>query len=224
MLLPPLFTNPGEALDFLTSAKPELLNADADANGVLSGRSDVFNHFGPIFIEGGDALSEDVFKDFLIFEKSSGWTGLYRQQRSILGNFENAKKAIRLLMAKPEYNDNIADRFDQAEKIAKGFGSGVVTPILFTAYPDYYGVWNTKSEFALNRLGLGIVEDKGESHGRKYEKINSAILHAKNSLNKNLKAGDIAIDLWSIDYIWHAVKVMSDDGRIDEMVTRFRAQ
>ena len=224
MLLQPLFTNPGEALDFLTWAKPELLKADADADKVLAGRADAFNRFGPIFVEGGDDLTEEVFKEFLAFEKACNWTGINRQQRAILGNFEAAKKAIRVLMLKPEYNDNIAERFDQAEKAAKGFGSSSITPILFVAYPDYYGVWNARAEFALNRLGLGIVEDKGDSQGRKYEKINGVMLHAKNSLNKNLKHGDHAVDLWTIDYIWHAIKLMSDDGRLSEMVVRFQTR
>lgn len=222
MLLHSLFDNPGEALEFLTWAKPELLKADADAEKVLAGRSEIFSHFGPLFVEGGDALTPEEFKDFLAFEKTCSWTGLSRQQRALLGNFESVKKAIRVLMLKPEYNDNIADRMDQAEKSAKGFGTGIITPILFVAYPDYYGVWNSRAEIALSRLGLGIVEDKGDSMGRKYEKVNGAMLHAKHSLNKNLKSGDLAVDLWTIDYIWHAVKVMSDDGRLDEMVTRFR--
>ncbi len=224
MLLHSLFDNPGEALEFLTWAKPELLKADADAEKVLVGRNEVFSHFGPLFVEGGDALTPEEFKEFLSFEKNCNWTGLSRQQRTLLGNFEAVKKAMRILMLKPEYNDNIADRMDQAEKSAKGFGSGIITPILFVAYPDYYGVWNSRADFALNRLGLGIVEDKGDSMGRKYEKVNGAMLHAKHSLNKNLKSGDLAVDLWTIDYIWHAVKVMSDDGRLDEMVTRFRAR
>ena len=224
MLLHSLFDNPGEALEFLTWAKPELLKADADTDKVLAGRDEVFNHFGPLFIEGGDALTTQEFSDFLSFEKTCNWTGINRQQRALLGNFESVKKAIRVLMLKPEYNDNIADRMEQAEKVAKGFGTGVSTPILHVAYPDYYGVWNTKAEFALNRLGLGIVEDKGDSAGRKYEKINSAMLHAKHALNKTHKTGERPIDLWSIEYVWHAVKIMSEDGRLDEMVTRFKSR
>ena len=105
--------------------------------------------------------------------------------------------------------------------MVRGFGQGIITPILFVAFPHDYGVWNGKSESGLNKLGLGIVADRGESPGRKYVKINNALLQARNHLNKMLKPGDHPIDLRTIDYFWHAIKVMGDDGRLDGLVADY---
>jgi len=205
-------------------AKADLLSADKDSAKVMKGRDEVLAKFGPIFREAESSLTESVIKEFLSFEENCHWTGLYRQQTAILSNFERAKSAIQILVRKPEFNDNIAERFDIADQSVRGFGQGIISPILFVAFPNDYGVWNSKSEAGLNKLGLGIVSDKGDTPGRKYEKVNGALWHVRRSLNLQLTPGDHPIDFWTLDYFWHAIKVMGDDGRLDDLVAKFRAE
>lgn len=205
-------------------AKKELLQADEDASVVMKGRDEVLAKFGPVFRHAGDELNEDVVKRFLSFTENCHWTGLYRQQTAILSNFERAKEAIKLLVQRREFDDDIVERFDKADQMVRGFGQGIISPILFVAFPNNYGVWNSKSEFGLNRLGLGIVSDRGDTPGRKYLKVNNALLQARAYLNKQVQPGDHPVDLWTIDYFWHAIKVMSDDGRLTNLVARFNRE
>ena len=218
-----LFTDQTQALRFLTWAKSDLLQADEDSTKVMQGRDQVLQKFGPIFREAGSSLTESAIKDFLSFEENCHWTGLYRQQSAILSNFDKAKLAIGNLVRKPEYGDNLAERFDAADRGVRGFGQGIISPILFVAFPNDYGVWNSKSETGLNLLGLGIVSDRGDSPGRKYEKINGALWHVRKNLNLQLTPGDHPIDFWTLDYFWHALKVMGDDGRLNALVNRFKS-
>lgn len=218
------FKTASEGLAFLQVARRELMSADSDAQFIMRGRDQVLETFGPMFRERAGGLTNQEMAQFLDFEQNCHWTGLHRQKPTILSNMPAVRKAITQLTRRQGYDDDLEARFDFACNTVRGFGEGIVTPILFVAYPQHYGVWNSKSEFALRHLGLWIIEDKHESKGRKYCKVNATLLLARNYLNKHLDSGEHPVDLWSIDYCWHAIKVMHDDGRLEDLVSRSRRE
>lgn len=220
----PAFQSPQEGLAFLQVARRHLLSADSDAQFIMRGRDQVLETFGPLFRERADRLSEADMARFLDFEQNCHWTGLHRQKPAILSNMPAVRRAVSRLTRLQAHDNDLDERFNFACNSVKGFGEGIVTPILFVAYPQVYGVWNSKSEFALKLLGLWIVQDKGESKGRSYCKVNATLLQARNYLNKLLEPGEHPFDLWTIDYCWHAIKVMHDDGRLPNLLADLRPQ
>ena len=190
----------------------------------MRSRDEVLASFGPMFRERAERISEEDVARFLDFEHNCHWTGLHRQKSAILSNMPAVRKAVIRLMRRHGDDGDLEERFNFACETVRGFGEGIITPILFVAYPQHYGVWNSKSEFALKMLGLWIVQDRGESKGRSYCKVNATLLQARNFLNRHLCAGEHPIDLWSIDYCWHAIKVMHDDGRLQPLIQELRPQ
>lgn len=220
----PAFKDAREGLAFLQIARRDLLSADSDAPFVMEGRDRVLETFGPLFRERAKEITEADMAQFLDFEENCHWTGLHRQKPAILSNLPAVRKAVAQLTRRQGHDDDLETRFNFACDTVRGFGEGIVTPILFVAYPQHYGVWNSKSEFALKHLGLWIIQDKKESKGRSYCKVNGTLLQARNYLNRHLEPGEHPVDLWSIDYCWHAIKVMHDDGRLEDLIARSRPQ
>lgn len=223
-MVEPAFKSPWEGLNFLRLARRELMTADSDSLKIMQSRDTVLAKFGPLFRERAGHLSENDIEDFLDFEKNCHWTGLHRQKTNILQDLPAVRKAIAKLVNRREFEHDLEARFNFADRSVKGFGEGIISPILFVAHPEHYGVWNSKSEFALKLLGLWITSDKGDSKGRSYEKVNAALIQSRNYLNSILYCGEHPVDLWSIDYYWHAIKVMHDDGRLRNLITTMSAK
>ncbi len=219
-----MFKDASESLEFLRFAKTDLLKADSESGTILHGRDKVLERFGPLFRNHAMDLTEDDISAFLDFEKNCHWTGLHRQKSAICSDINAVRRAVAKLVKRQE-PDNIATRFDYAYREVTGFGEGIITPILFVAYPDYYGVWNSKSEFALQLLNLWTPNaDRGESKGSKYTRFNAAIYHARKRLNELQESNQPPVDLWTIDYYWHAIKIMHDDGSLTALVDRFQRE
>jgi len=189
---------------------------------MMRGRDQTLSRFGLMFREHLGDLSEVDISSFLDFEKNCHWTGLQRQESAISVNMPAVRSAIKVLRKRKEFGDDGGRRFDDANRLVRGLGEGIMTPILFVAFAEDYGVWNAKSTFGLQTLDLWITTDKGDSRGRMYEKVNATLLSARNSLNKMLPPGQHPVDLWTIDYCWHAMKVMSGDGRLEPLIGVFR--
>ena len=225
MRVQPVFSNPNDpmqALRFLAASRMTLLQADDDAGRVMRGRDQVLERFGPLFRDHSSSLSGDDLAAFLSFKANSHWTGLHRQKGKLLSSLDVVRKAIGILVNRPSAADNVGERFDQAEKMVDGFGEGIITPILFVAFPSEYGVWNAKSQFAMQLLGLWPPPNRHESKGKTYEHVNAQLYYARQFLNDNLEPGVHPVDLWTIDYFWHAIKVMHDDGRLEGLIEKFK--
>jgi len=215
---------PKIALDFLTWAREELISADSDALTIMRNRDKVLGHFGPLFRERSNKISEEEISAFLDFESNCHWTGLHRQKPAITSDMPALRKAITLLVKRSASDADLEDRFNRANDGIRGFGEGIITPILFVSFPQEYGVWNSKSEFALSLLGMWPPADRGDTKGRTYYKVNNALIACRSSLNAQLPTGQAPVDLWTIDYYWHALKVMSEDGRLTNLLARFQAR
>jgi len=208
-------------LRFLEWAQPHLLKAEPDANTVLLGKDAVLSRYGPLFREHSNELTEQQMGEFLDFDNNCHWTGLHRQKSAICRDMPAVRKAISFLMNAKRGDPALASLFNEADTLVRGFGEGIITPILFVAFPDDFGVWNSKSQFALEILGLWPPMRRGESAGETYYKVNNVLLQTLAFLKKGAMADEMPLDLWTLDYYWHAVKVMSTDGRLEILKTDF---
>lgn len=213
-MINPLFQDYGESLEFLKRSGPFLKTVGEDADFVLNAKDAVLAKFGVLFREKSHLLTEEQLGDFLDFHENHHWTGLQRQKKNIYGNLPAVRKAIFVLANRKE-PDDVEQRFDFACSTVKGFGEGIISPILFIMYPELYAVWNSKSEHALRRLGLWILENRGESKGQRYAAVNRVIYYAAKNLN---------IDLWTIDHHWHALKLLDDEDRLEGLVRDFKGR
>ena len=152
-------------------------------------------------------LTPKIFDDFLRFEKNRHWTGLSRQKPKLMRNFKKLQQALDVLV-----NEEmpLPERMDTTLRL-DGMGPGIATPILFTAYPDRYAVWNSKSESGLKVLALW-PDHLCSSEGEKYVFINRAIVELRDEFNRRLKPLGGSIDLWTIDAYWHILRLFEDDG------------
>ena len=107
----------------------------------------------------------------------------------------------------------LQNRLDQlypssGRKRVKGLGAATFTPILFIRYPDKYGVYNKKLVTALQKLELweDFVPSTNQFSER-YVKVNELLLDF---------AGELDIDLWTLDFLWWRVSEGSSiNGDVD---------
>jgi len=216
-----VFNDPIEALAFLKFARRTLLTSGDDFERVLQGRDAVISRFGPMFRDRPETISTEAMGEFLQFENNCHWTGLHRQAPKILSDIGEVRRAVAVLMGRAEPDLPLKDRFDRAIKMVKGFGPGIVSPILFVAFPSEYGVWNAKSEEGLKRLGLWFQPPRA-SQGEIYEAVNTRLFHIRKTLNEGLEPGTPKLDYWTIDYYLHALSVLDAEGSLDPLIREFR--
>ncbi|KPD10242.1 hypothetical protein [Phaeobacter sp. 11ANDIMAR09] len=160
---------------------------------MVSRQQEVTDRFGPLFRE-PDKLTEASFRGFLFFEHNHHWTSLYRQTSNLLEQgFVHLQKTIAILT---DEGRSVGVRYDEAVGGQKGMSKGIATAIMMVAYPNKYGVWNSKSEAGLTELGVWPDLPQGASDGEKYEAING-ILHTL--------CATYDVDLWSLDGLLHFI-------------------
>ena len=106
--------------------------------------------------------------DFLDFEKNCHWTGLYRQKSNICVDMVSVRKAISILMRAEPHVASLAGIFDQANSMVRGFGEGIITPILFVAYPQSFGEKKTKTTKTKHNKRLWPAKERGDTKGNTY--------------------------------------------------------
>jgi hypothetical protein len=154
----------------------------------------VFARFQPVFsFDRIGELTRDEYTPFLYLENNHHWSGLYRQGLRTAEDMPKLRKALWLLL---DESKPIAKRFGEALALVDGLGKGIATAILTVAYPDRYGVWNNTSEAGLKMLGLWPDVPKGSSLGERYARVNQTLQGI---------AGDLGVDLWTLDSIWWMV-------------------
>jgi len=154
-------------------------------------RDGVLARFQPVFSpDHVPAITEEEFQPFLLDKNNHHWTGLHRQGTQMCSDMPALRSALTLLL---DEDQPLADRLDKATSMIAGLGKNIVSAILLTAFPEYYGVWNNRSEANMKRLGIWPKFDRGESFGSRYAKVNEVLLQLRDALD---------IDLWTLDYLW----------------------
>jgi hypothetical protein len=134
-------------------------------------------HFGSLFHPDNlDQLTKEKFKSFLLFKNNKHWHGIHRQGSMITEDMPRLREALGILL---DETRSIEDRLEELfpnnrPNYIKGLGRAVATPILAVVYPDKYGVYNSRSERGLRRLGLH-PDSHGESFAQRYVAINGIL-------------------------------------------------
>ena len=132
-------------------------------------------------------MNEVDFHSFLDFNINKSWTGLQRKGKGATSDIGKLRETLAYLQ---DESIDIETRMDEVlkkdgrYKIA-GMGKNIVTALLHIFNPDKYGVWNTRTEKALIRVGL-LSKKLSVSDGNNYMKINEILINLKNYLNTDL--------------------------------------
>jgi hypothetical protein len=131
-------------------------------------------------------LTQNDFEVFLYFKNNRAWT-MHRQGRQLLKDMDSVRRNIDHLQDETlSVEARIRDVMRGGDLWAKGFGKNITSGILHTCDPeDQYGVWNNRSEEALD-----ILDRKPEliynDHGLSYCRINDELNKLKKELNTDL--------------------------------------
>lgn len=142
-------------------------------------------------------ITEQEFKEFLLFEDNRHWTGLYRKRPMMTDDMEHLGYGLETLV---DENQALTSRVQTTEETVDGMGKATISAVLVTAYPEKYGVWNNRSEEALKQLTIWSDFKYGSDFARRYERVNDILLDLSNEL-----------DLWDLDaLLGHLVYIEED--------------
>jgi hypothetical protein len=177
---------------------------DQEIEEILAAREQVIRRYQPIFSPAHIAeLTTEEFTSFLGFKNNRHWSGIDRQRGIVSEDMASLRRTLSLLL---DESVPIRDRIDatlarDGAAAIRGLGKAVITPILLIAYPDRYGVWNTPAEKGMKRLGLWPAAESGDTVGGTYERANGLLQRV---------AGDLGIDLWTLDALWWRIASLDD--------------
>jgi len=157
---------------------------------------EVIDRFGKMFNPYNiDRLTKEQFRSFLLIKNNKHWDGIHRQVNIITSDMEKLKNALKELL---DESKPLKDRLDilfpkGKENFIKGLGRAVLTPILLVVYPDKYGVWNSRTEAGLKKVGLYPNFKRGASFSEKYLEVNKILLDISNKYE---------MSLFKLDSVW----------------------
>ncbi|MFH0748720.1 MAG: endonuclease NucS domain-containing protein [Candidatus Bathyarchaeota archaeon] len=141
-------------------------------------------------------LTKEDFESFLYFRNNRASTNLYRRGKEATDKMGDLKKTIAYLQnesidIKVRINSVLGGSY-----YVRGIGKNLATAILHVCdKDDKYGVWNTRTEGGLQKLGR--LPRKTYNQGEFYYSINMELNRLKKELNTDL----IIIDsfMWYVD-------------------------
>lgn len=163
-----------------------------------------------------DEMSEEDFENILDFNVNKSWSRLYRHKSKIFSDIPRLMNSLKLFLDK---SFDIKDRFDQVVKYQGkshiiGIGVGVASAILHIYDPNQYGVWNTRSIIALDRLKMLPIGIKGV--GAYYVALNNKLHEMKEILKTDLTTLDLFLG-----YIFDKPKEYFEEYKIFEDLEEF---
>lgn len=133
------------------------------------------------------SITEQEFKEFLLYENNHHWTGLHRKRSMMTEDLERLRDGLETLV---DEEQDLAPRVQTTKEMVDGMGKATISAVLVTTYPEKYGVWNNRSEEALKQLDLWPDFEYGSNFGQRYNRVNEVLLDLSNELN---------LDLWELD-------------------------
>jgi hypothetical protein len=167
----------------------------------IEDKDSVLDEYRPIFQpEEVESLTEQVFKEFLLYKNNRHWTGLHRKRSMMTDDMEKLRDGLQTLV---DEDKDLATRVQTVKEEVDGLGKATISAILVTTYPERYGVWNNRSEEALKQLDRWPDFENGSDFGQRYEQVNEVLLN----LSKELE-----LDLWDLDaLLGHIVENREED-------------
>jgi len=133
-------------------------------------------------------LTEEEFKSFLSIKNNKHWWGINRQSGLLTRDMDRLREALGILV---DENKPLRERLETLfpkgrSGFLKGLGRAVATPILAVVYPEKYGVFNTKSEGALEYFELLPSFEQGASFADRYIAVNAVLNRLAHEHNLSL--------------------------------------
>ena len=167
------------------------LRKEPTYNEIVESRDAVLARYQPVFSSDYiPDITEDEFRSFLEVKNNRHWSGLHRQGPRICSSMDKLRKALSILVDEEQHVDK---RLNDANNMVSGMGKNIATAILMITNPECWGVWNNRSEGNLKRYNIWPKFDRGDSFGKRYEKVNKILLQLRDLLQ---------IDLWTLDSLW----------------------
>lgn len=177
--------NIDSAVDQLRAAERDMKE---DLPHSIEDKESVLEKYQPLFQPDEiRSLSEQEFKEFLLYENNRHWTGLHRKQSMMTQDMEQLRDGLQTLVSEEQ---DIASRVQITKEIVDGMGKATISAVLVTANPESYGVWNNRSEEALKQLDIWPDFEYGSDFGQRYDRVNEVLLNLSNELD---------LDLWDLD-------------------------
>lgn len=145
------------------------------------------------------SLTEQEFREFLLYENNRHWTGLHRKRAMMTDDMEQLRGGLQTLV---DEEQDLAPRVQTTKEKVGGMGKATISAILVTAYPEKYGVWNNRSEEALKQLGIWPEFEYGSDFGQRYERVNEVLLELSSELD---------LDFWDLDALLGYIVEESED-------------
>jgi hypothetical protein len=196
-----------EAVSQLRSIQARAMSQDRigkESGPTIKARHEVIGRYQPMFSRDNlDKLTEEDFRQFLLFKNNRHWVSLQRLGPAICADMKRLREALATLL---DETQPIRDRLNRLVPPGKPcfvprLHKAVLTPILLVTHPDQYGVWNSVSEAALKALSLWPELDRKKPFGERYERVNAVLTHL---------AKVLGVDLWTLDsLLWG---VVTDSG------------
>ena len=210
-----------KAVEHLRAGLPAL-ETIVDLADIESSREMVYGRYGHSFApEQLPNLSAEEYLSFLRFENNHHWTGINRYGSRTVQDMSALRQALGILV---DEQRPLAERYDLVTGgMVEGIGRATATPILHVAYPDRYGVWNTKVEAGLKELGIFPNRPPKMTDGQLYAEINKVLLELAAALD---------ISLWTLDNLWEWMsrrrtlaspfdKIFADRAQAEHIFDRF---
>ncbi|WP_205742978.1 hypothetical protein [Halalkalirubrum salinum] len=134
-----------------------------------------------------EVLTEQEFKQFLLYENNRHWTGLHRKGSMMTEDMEQLREGLEILVDKER---DLGSRVQTTKDMVDGMGKATISAILVTAYPEDYGVWNNRSEEALKQLDLWPDFEYGSDFGQRYGRVHEVLQDLSTELD---------LDYWDLD-------------------------
>jgi hypothetical protein len=176
-----------------------------DVAQMIRQRDHVIGRYQPVFSNVA-RLDPDEFAGFLQFENNLHWWGLHRDEARLVSNVDLLRWALETLL---DEERPLAERIDEIDpphgsKPVPGLDKAIYTPILLISAPDSYGVWNSISESAMQRLGLWPDLSPTSTTGEQYVVVNEML---------ETVAAEVRVDLWTLDALWWGVEKEHDPAK-----------
>ncbi len=164
-------------------------------------RDSVLARYQPVFATNHlSKLTKEEFYSFLLPENNHHWSGLYRTGARTCNDMPALRKALAILLDKAQPVDS---RIDKSVSMIDGMGKNISTAILLVSQPDSFGVWNSRSEAAMKRLGIWPDFERGSTLGERYLKVNEILRKLRD---------DIRTDLWTLDSLFWFIDEYESNG------------
>ncbi len=143
--------------------------------------------FSPDRLREGQQWKRD-YSDFLHFRYNQSWSTLYRSGLEALSTPERLRDLLIYLQDESISIEKRVEEGLQGKYHCQGVGKNILTGLLHTFKPDAYGVWNSRTEDALKKIGqMPVITGNA---GSDYLAINAVLSKLATELKTDLTTID----------------------------------